>query len=296
MSAPVTCSVVIATVDRPASLRVVLDCLARQTRPPLEVIIVPAGAPPEVPEKAGGPVRILRGAESGAARQRNAGAAGARGEVIAFLDDDIEFGPDLFARVLAHFDESPASALGALSPRLTDLGRAGPGRLARWYYSLQAGYADRDFGGRLFGPGINCFPVYGESGPERCPADWLPATCLFVRAELFRRHRFPAFTGYSFAEDVHLTARIAREAPVFFLREPAVRHHSLPAAYKRDRAALAAGKLENMAVVAREAMGLAGWPLRWRWHLHRLFVATALLLRRPEGWGDEIRGIWRARL
>jgi len=299
MPSALTCSVVIATLDRWASLGVVLRCLAAQSRPPAEIVIVVAGEPPP-PEVVGGagtvPVRLVSGAEKSAARQRNLGATLATGQVLAFLDDDIEFGPELFAAALARFDEPPAGGIAALSPRIANTGRLAPGRLTRWYYALQAGYLDRDYGGRLFGPGINCFPVYRETGPDLIPVEWLPATCLFVAAPLFQRHRFPLFTGYSFAEDVHLTARLAREAPLYFLRTPAILHHSLPSEFKKNHAALVAGKLHNMAVVARETMGLGGWALWWRWQLHRLFLTGILCLRRPAGAGAELRGIWGARL
>lgn len=300
MAAASSCSVIIATLDRADSLQVVLRCLARQTRPPREVLIaVAGGASPLSPADFSSspfPVRILPCPEKSSARQRNLAAAEATGDVLAFLDDDIEFGDDLLARVLAQFDRRSEQELGALSPRIANTGRSAPGRLTRWYYALQAGYADADYGGRLFGPGINCFPLYPAGGPELVPVEWLPATCLFIRAGLFHRHRFPQFTGYSFAEDVHLTARAAREAPLFFLREPAILHHSLPSEFKADRAALTAGKLHNMAVVAREVQGLRGWPLWWRWQLHRLFLFAVLLIRRPAGWAEELRGVGRARL
>lgn len=299
IAAPVRCSVVIATLDRADSLRVVLCCLARQSRAPMEVVIVVAGdgEPAENEGNSSLPfsLKIIHCPEKSAALQRNLGAAAASGEVLAFLDDDIEFGDDLFARVLEHFDRLPEAGLGALSPRISNTDRKVPGRLTRWYYSVQAGYRDPDFGGRLFGPGINCFPLYFNGGPLLVPVEWLPSTCLFVRARLFNRHRFPPFTGYSFAEDVHLTARIAREAPLFFLREPAITHHSLQSEFKSDRATLTSGKLHNMAIVAREVMGLSGWALWWRWQLHRLFLSAVLLIRRPLQWADELRGIWQAR-
>jgi glycosyltransferase involved in cell wall biosynthesis len=266
----------------------------------MEVVIAAAGEAQPIPSAdlavCPFPVRVLYYPEKSAARQRNQAAASATGDVLAFLDDDIEFGPDLFARVLAHFDRLTEAQLGAASPRIANTDRNAPGRFTRWYYTLQAGYADSDFGGRLFGSGLNCFPLYHEGGPELMPVEWLPSTCLFMRAGLFHRHRFPSFTGYSFAEDVHLTARAAREAPLFFLREPAILHHSLPSAFKADRAALIAGKLHNMGRVARDVMGLRGWALWWRWQLHRGFLTAVLLCRRPPDWGAELRGIWRAQL
>ena len=293
----VSCSVVIATLDRSASLRLVLQCLARQTRPPLEVIISSAGdgasvesVIAEIPTFC--PVRLVRATDKSAARQRNQAAAIAAGDVLAFLDDDIEFEPELFSRALAHFDRQSASEVVAIATRIKGESRRTPGRLTRWYYRLQAGYSDADYGGRLFGPGINCYPVYRSDSPELIRSEWLPATCLFVRSANFAREKFPEFTGYSFAEDVHLTARLRRHAPIYFARDCEIVHHSLPSEFKTNRAALTAGKLRNMRVIARDILGLSPWGAWWRLQLHRLFLTVVTLLRPPTQAKAELRGIW----
>lgn len=291
---------IIATLDRLDSLRVVLECLGRQTQQPLEVIIAAAGNTAAVEQLVqtltlACPVRVLACAEKSSARQRNAAAAVSRGEVLAFLDDDIEFPDDLFARFLTQFVGSQPKP-GAIAARIAGEDRPAPGRLTRAYYSLQSGYSHADYGGHLFGPGINCNPVFGPDSPSLFPSGWLPATCLFMRADLFHATRFPDFAGYSFAEDVHLTARIARSAPLFFATSCLIEHHSLPSEFKSDPAALTAGKLHNMTVIAREVLGLRGWPLWWRWQLHRFFLSTVLLLRRPAGWTQQLGGVWRAKL
>jgi glycosyltransferase involved in cell wall biosynthesis len=292
--------VIIATLDRLDSLRVVLDCLGRQTQPPLEVIIAAAGRVAAVEELVrslppGLPVHVLACAEKSSARQRNAAAAEARGAVLAFLDDDIEFEPDLFARLLAPFSAA-AGAPGAIAARIAGEDRTAPGRFTRAYYRLQSGYTHADYGGRLFGAGLNCYPVFRPDSPALFRSEWLPATCLFVRADLFHAERFPAFDGYSFAEDVHLSARIGRAAPLYFATDCLIRHHSLPSEFKRDPAALTAGKLHNQARIAREILGLHGWPLGWRWQAHRLFLTLATLRSRPAHWPAILRGIWSSLL
>lgn len=293
---PLNCSVIIATLDRIESLCLVLDCLDRQTHPPHEIIIVAAGDTAALIAKLSGrnTVKLVPHPVKSSALQRNHAAGLATGDVLAFLDDDIEFGPELLERMLSVMALEPG--IGGLHPRIRNMERASPRRLTRAYYALQAGYSDQDYGGRLFGPAINCAPVFSDENTERVQADWLPATCLFVRSSLFKRYQFPAFTGYSFAEDVHLTARIAKDAALFFLREPSILHHSLPSEFKADQSALTSGKLHNMAVVAREAMGLRGGSLWWRWQLHRLFLTAVFLIRRPSQWTAELRGIWKARL
>lgn len=295
---PLDCSVVIATLDRVASLQVVLTCLARQTRLPLEVIISAAGDPEPIKASVRAfpgvyPVIVLAAQEKSSARQRNQAAAIAKGQVIAFLDDDIEFSEDLFARILPHFD---AGGPGAISARIAGNSRPEPGRLTRWYYRLQSGYDDPDYGGRLFGAGINCEPIFHADSPELLESEWLPSTCLFVDARLFHVTKFPAFTGYSFAEDVHLTARIARSAPVYFATQCTILHHSLPSEFKANRAALNSGNLHNMGIVAREVLNLYGWPLWWRWQLHRLFLAAVIMGQHLPQWRQALLGVWRAKL
>lgn len=291
---------IIATLDRLGSLRVVLACLGRQTQPPLEVIIAAAGLTQPVDELVRSlhpafPVRVLVCAEKSSARQRNAAAITARGQVLAFLDDDIEFSEDLFARMLAHFT-GPVPTPGAIAARIVGEDRPVPGRLTRAYYRLQAGYAHADFGGRLFGAGLTCYPVFRADSPDLFPSEWLPATCLFVRADLFQAERFPAFAGYSFAEDVHLSARVGRTAPLYFATRCLIQHHSLPSEFKNDPAALTAGKLHNQARIAREILGLSGWSLWWRWQAHRLFLTVATLRSRRARWTAILHGIWSSHL
>ena len=294
------CSVIIATLDRIESLRVVLNCLARQTMPPREVIIAAASDSTAVVALAHEfaarlAVRVLPCPVKSSARQRNAAAAEARGDILAFLDDDIEFADDLLACLLAHFP-ADGSGPGAIAARIQGEDRPVPGRLTRAYYRCQAGYCHADYGGRLFGAGINCYPVFPSDAPELVPSEWLPSTCLLVRSAHFHATRFPEFDGYSFAEDVHLTARIGRTAPLYFAARCLILHHSLPSEFKANQSALTAGKLHNMGRVAREVQGLHGWSLWWRWQLHRLFLSAVLLLRRPRAWTAELRGVWVSRL
>jgi glycosyltransferase involved in cell wall biosynthesis len=290
------CSVIIATLDRVASLCTVVECLRQQTRPPDEVIISVSGDVAGVTAALLGlaqPFRleILPSTIKSSAQQRNAGAARATGEVLAFLDDDIEFPPDLLARVLGYF-ERPGAELGGVSARLAGEDRRAPGRLTRLYYRIQSGYTHPDYGGRLFGFGINCYPLFPADAPELVSSEWLPSTCLFLRGDLFRRELFPRFSGYSYAEDVHLTARIARVARLFFASRCLVVHHSLPSEFKRDPADLIAGKLGNMRTVARDILGLQGWTLVWHGLLHRCFMSVVVLRGAPGKWAL-IRGIWR---
>ena len=101
-------SVIMVTCDRPALLADALRSVAAQSRPPLEVRLaddgqVPAlGALPELPilELT---ARSVRAGQAAAAR--NEAARGARGDVLAFLDDDDRWTPDHLAGLIPAFDD-----------------------------------------------------------------------------------------------------------------------------------------------------------------------------------------------
>jgi glycosyltransferase involved in cell wall biosynthesis len=111
--ARVTVTAIVATRDRPLLLRDALASIGAQTRPPLEVRIADDGDLPAhaaAADLAGLEVTVLpvRTGQPGAAR--NAAAAGARGQVVAFLDDDDRWLPGHLEGLAAAF-EDPEVAL-----------------------------------------------------------------------------------------------------------------------------------------------------------------------------------------
>jgi len=102
---PATVSVLVPTLDRYPHLFNLLDQLRRQTVPPLEIIVVDQmermARDTTWPERfADLPLRVLWRDEAGQCSSRNAGLAGARGEMVLFLDDDDEIPPDLIEQHL----------------------------------------------------------------------------------------------------------------------------------------------------------------------------------------------------
>ena len=98
-------SVVVVTRDRPESLERCLAALARQTAGH-EVVVVDdrsgtaaIAAIEAAVAHAGG--QLVRGAGSGPAAARNAGARAASGDVVLFVDDDCEADPDWVATLAA---------------------------------------------------------------------------------------------------------------------------------------------------------------------------------------------------
>jgi len=102
-----TVTVVIPSVDRPSLVRAVASALD-QDLPPLEILVVydrdDGAVPVELPAHEG--LRVIHtGTRNGAAAARQLGSEEARGELVAFLDDDDEWRSDKLRRqVLAYCD------------------------------------------------------------------------------------------------------------------------------------------------------------------------------------------------
>jgi glycosyltransferase involved in cell wall biosynthesis len=99
-------SVVIPTRDRPKLLLRAIDSVLRQTHREIEVVVVADGPDPETVsavQSVDDPrlQLFLNPYPSTAAGARNAGADRAKGEWIAFLDDDDEWLPNKLERQLA---------------------------------------------------------------------------------------------------------------------------------------------------------------------------------------------------
>jgi glycosyltransferase involved in cell wall biosynthesis len=291
-----TYSAVIATLDRPDSLAMVLDSLMQQTRPPSSVILVDSSSGNETSDlaeriKGNLPLLYVRAPNPSAAEQRNLGALSVSTPLIAFVDDDVVLPPQTFSRLVAPFEAENGHTVGGVAGHIEGLGHPKPRGLLWWYYRLQAGYSHPNFGARLFGPAINTHPCYEEQS-GLISSDWLNSTCVLYWSELFARERFPDFEGYSFMEDVHLSARIARTHRLLFDSEAVYEHNSAPTPFKMDKAAYAAAAMRSRRIVARDVMGLSGLKLEIKMFVHRLFDTIALAKAQNEGWLKAIRGTW----
>lgn len=111
-------TVVIPTFNRPAQLAHTLRHLRRQTLPAAdyELIVVDDGSTPPavVPTAEGGPPCTLLRFDDVLERcvARNRGAEVARGEILVFLDDDLEVAPDFLEAHLRAHAEWPGALVG----------------------------------------------------------------------------------------------------------------------------------------------------------------------------------------
>lgn len=103
-------SVVVAAYNEAGHIRGLLTSLSGQTEPPLEVIVVDDGSTDDtanIAQLAG--ARVIRRAHRGPADARNAGAAEAAGDILVFLDGDMECSAEFLERLTAPIAENRAT-------------------------------------------------------------------------------------------------------------------------------------------------------------------------------------------
>jgi len=288
-------SIVIATFERPDELRITLASLVTQSHQAAEIVIIDASPDEksrEVAQSFALPLRYEKAHKPSAAMQRNQGATLVTTPLLAFVDDDVTLPAMTFEKLCAVFQQDEAGRIGGVAGREEGMEHRRPGTLLRCYYRLQAGFDHPTYGGKLFGPAINCVPAYAEAGSDLIAADWLPSTCVVFRTPLFTREQFPGFDGYSFMEDAHLSARIGRTHQLFFHRGAVFEHRAAPSTFKRNARALAQMRIRHHRLLAREIIGLREPELTLKMLLHRLFVTVSVVRRRGPGWLQTILGTW----
>lgn len=120
-----SCSLIIPTFNRPQALSVALASVLRQTRLPDQLIIVDDGELETIPyrqemESAGIQVLYQRKAVPDLPTSRNIGIRMASGEVILFLDDDVELENDYIEQMLLPLENDVDGQIAGVGGRIVN--------------------------------------------------------------------------------------------------------------------------------------------------------------------------------
>jgi glycosyltransferase involved in cell wall biosynthesis len=213
-------SIVTPTLHRPKDIAELLVNLAGLTIPPLELIIVdaaPAGddATAEVVRNA--PRNLPYGVEyirrgGGTAIQRNIGIDRARGDYIAFIDDDVRLEPDFFERKLEVYAADTETQVGGIAGYITNQ-FLDPAKSPRWkWYRRMRLFSTYEPGRYDYKTGypINRYLQPPHSGVREI--DFMGSNCALWRRQVFDAGlRFDEFfRDYGVLEDAHFALRAGR--------------------------------------------------------------------------------------
>ncbi|MGI4787997.1 MAG: exopolysaccharide biosynthesis glycosyltransferase EpsD [Janthinobacterium lividum] len=204
-------SVVIPTYNRKDSLRKTLDGLSRQTYPLgcFEAIVISDGSTDGTnsmiaayAQTASFPLRLISQPNSGPACARNNGVAKALGDVIVFLDDDVEPGPKFLALHAAHHvSQQNCVVIGPMLPDPALQWQEQP--WIAWEHAM----LEKQYTAWRTGEWTGCGPHHFYSGNASLRRSHLVAVGGFD--EQFPRQ-----------EDVELAVRLEKQCGVHFVYEP----------------------------------------------------------------------------
>ncbi|MCA9773712.1 MAG: glycosyltransferase, partial [Myxococcales bacterium] len=253
-------------------------------------IVVDDGSTDETPEVLaayGDRIRVLRKPNGGVASARNAGVAAARGDFLAFLDDDDRWRPEKLARQMARLAETPARGLVYTDcARFDEHGPLGdPGRVARegWvfgafverYFIVMSTVLVRAEVARAAGP-------FDEDYRRQDDLDFLlrvldQVPVAYVDEKLVERRKYARpitpedLIRSATEQEIYVEKTVRRFGASGKLPRRWAERNLARAALKRARAAEMLGDVEGAAKWYRAALSRDPWKARaWRrWLLSR---------------------------
>lgn len=232
-------SVIVPTYNRARWLGTAIRSALPQLQAGDELIVIDDGSTDDTREVVaafGAPVTYLRGEHRGAGPARNLGLAHARGDLVAFLDDDDEWLPGKLARQRAFLEAHP-DVLFCFSDFqvVTGDGRVHHRYLQHWRHDPRS---FRD----MFGPperSAGCDVHVGDLYP------WL-LTGLYVLANTLVVRRVAAGDALHFAEDLQTYEDV--ECFIRLSRQGKAAYLDLETAQQTDRAA---GRLSGLSLIVK---------------------------------------------
>jgi GT2 family glycosyltransferase len=226
---PPKLSLIVATKDRPADLRRLLESLEAQSVIPAEIIVVDGSASPVdrvVGEFQSLPIRYRKHWPPSAAAQRNAGvnACSSLSTLIGFVDDDTTFECDSIKNMLRFWEFAPDELLGAAFNIRNFPHRKSAGlkhsEMAEMLglYSGKAGCVSKS----------GWQTVFGEMKEDEY-VEWLPTTAVVFRRSVLDQDLFDeAFDTYSYLEDLDLSYTVSRRGKLIVVANAGFFHFPSP--------------------------------------------------------------------
>lgn len=280
----VTLSVVVPTLRRPTEVVELLENISQQNLLPDEVLLVD-GAPldeneteiavAEVIDSLPYPLHYVRHG-GGTAIQRNVGLDRAKGDFIAFLDDDIRMEPDFFQRMIDVFTQDEEKKVGGIvGYRTNEHFKADEAQRWRWYRRLKL-LSTYDPGRYDFASGypINANMQAPFNGVRK--VDFMTTSCAMWRREVIDSGlRFdPFFRDYGVLEDAHFSLRAGRQWELLQCGDARCLHLASPRG-RTNRRKIGYKCVVNYYYVFQDIVG----PLTWR-HKMRFWRFQAFELLR----------------
>ncbi len=234
-------SVIIPTLDRVEDLRRALRSLERQTRRPAQILVIDQSEQPQTREllrdlaksfsDSGISLDYFHADEKSAAKARNVGTDRATGDILSYLDDDVELCEDYYEKIIGHLEDHPS--WGGVSGSLIqeDMIQGIKGAFRRLFWKL---FLLNDGKGRMTPSGFG-YPIYERALDRPMRVEMFHGCNMNFRREAVGDVRFdPWFTGYSFREDVDFCYQIAQKAELWMVPDARLHHHES----KKNRLAL----------------------------------------------------------
>jgi cellulose synthase/poly-beta-1,6-N-acetylglucosamine synthase-like glycosyltransferase len=258
------------------------------------VILVDASDEPATRELATGldgrfvcPLRYLPAAAKSLVTQRWQGIGAAAGDVILFLDDDVVLERDYISEVVRVFEEDTSGEIGGVGG-LTEAGYSPPSPLNALLLRVFVGPMRGSYAGRVVGPAVAFFPAATPEGTHN--VEWLHgADMAYRRQALLAEPCWEGFRGYSFLEDLHLSARVGRKYRLVITTGARLAHKGLGMAGTPDWAELGESMVVNrhatMHVLQRRRV-----QDYVRFVAYELLYWTAAQIRNPQpGWREKLQ-------
>ncbi len=280
-------SVVIATHNRAGELVRCLESLNKQILSPNEIIIAHTGFHDGTRELiqalSNDPsfrikIEYLDCGERGASRQRNLGAQICLGDFIVFVDDDVICEEYFTKELIDVFLKDQDDRIAGVSGTIINQSYVELSQLNKFFldFSLSPRERSCSYAGRLVGPAVNFLPLDKPNTIQE--VEWLPSGCCAYRRNIFNDYKFnELFKGYSFMEDVELSARLNKKYLLLNTTKARCLHKDLGGFTQLDMVSFGRAQVVNRWYIVSNVLEKKGFVSCLRFAYYQLYCFASEL-------------------